>query len=170
MGVWTTKGSISPPFTIGIIFQHEIGNNSNIGEYQLVKQEMNDNDIEKIMNHWRETSNYDFKTMNELFTSRSYSWALFVGHISVEKLLKALYVKLHGKHAPTIHNLYRLAELCKIDLTDEFSDWLDTITSFNINARYDDYKREFYNLCTREYTESWIVRIKELRKWIEQML
>jgi len=57
MGVWTTKASISPPFTIGIIFQHEIGNNSNIGEYQLVKQEMNDNDIEKIMNHWRETSN-----------------------------------------------------------------------------------------------------------------
>ena len=136
----------------------------------MVKQEMNDNDIEKIMNHWRETSNDDFKTMNELFTSRSYSWALFVGHISVEKLLKALYVKLHGKHAPTIHNLYRLAELCEIDLTDEFSDWLDTITSFNINARYDDYKREFYNLCTRGYTESWIVRIKELRKWIEQML
>jgi len=136
----------------------------------LGKQEMNNNDIEKILNHWRVTSNDDFKTMNELFLSRSYSWALFVGHISVEKLLKALYVKLHGKHAPTIHNLYRLAELCKIDLTDEFSDWLDTITSFNINARYDDYKREFYNLCTREYTETWIVRIKELRKWIEQML
>jgi HEPN domain-containing protein len=136
----------------------------------LGKQEMNNNDIEKILNHWRVTSNDDFKTMNELFLSRSYSWALFVGHISVEKLLKALYVKLHGKHAPTIHNLYRLAELCKIDLTDEFSDWLDTITSFNINARYDDYKREFYSLCTREYTETWIVRIKELRKWIEQML
>ena len=136
----------------------------------MAKQEINDNDIEKIKNHWVETSNDDFKTMNELFKSKSYNWALFVGHISVEKLLKALYVKLHGKHAPTIHNLYRLAELCKIDLTDEFSDWLDTITSFNINARYDDYKREFCNLCTHEYTESWIDRIKELRKWIEQML
>jgi HEPN domain-containing protein len=63
---------------------------------------------------------------------------LFVGHISVEKLIKALYVKLHGKHAPLIHNLYRLAELCEIELADECSDWLDTITSFNINARYDD--------------------------------
>jgi len=45
-----------------------------------------------------------------------------------------------------------------MELTDEFSDWLDTITSFNINARYDDYKKEFYNLCTREYTELWIER------------
>ncbi len=108
--------------------------------------------------------------MNGLFKSKSYNWALFVGHISVEKLLKALYVKLHEKHAPIIHNLYRLAELCEIELTDEYSDWLDTITSFNINARYDDYRKEFYNLCTPEYTELWIGRIKELFKWIKMML
>lgn len=131
---------------------------------------MNDIDIEKIKDHWNKSSIDDFNTVNKLFKSKSYNWALFVGHISVEKLLKALYVKLHRKHAPAIHNLYRLAELCKIDLTDEFSDWLDTITSFNINARYDDYEREFYKLCTQEYTELWIDRIRELRKWIEQML
>jgi len=108
-------------------------------------------------------------SLQELFKSRTYNWALFIGHISVEKLLKALYVKLHGRHAPAIHNLYRLAELCEMELTDEYSDWLDTITSFNINARYDDYNKEFYNLCTREYTELSIGRIKELRKWIKKL-
>jgi len=51
---------------------------------------MNDNDIEKTKNHWVETSDDDFKTMNELCKSKSYNWALFVGHISLEKLLKAL--------------------------------------------------------------------------------
>ncbi len=137
----------------------------------MEKQETSDITIEKIKNHWIETSCDDFKTMNELFKSKSsYNWALFVGHISVEKLLKALYVKLQGKHAPLIHNLYRLAELCKIELGDEYSDWLDTITSFNINARYDDYRKEFYNLCTHEYTELWIGRIKELREWIKTKL
>lgn len=135
----------------------------------MSKKETNNSDIEKLKNHWIETSNDDFKTMNKLFKSKVYNWALFVGHISVEKTLKALYVKQHGKHAPAIHNLYRLAELCELELTDEYSDWLDMITSFNINARYDDYKREFYNLCTREYTELWIRRIKELRKWIKKM-
>ncbi|OQX15804.1 MAG: DNA-binding protein [Desulfobacteraceae bacterium IS3] len=132
--------------------------------------ETNDITIEKIKNHWIETSCDDFKTMNELFKSESYNWALFIGHISVEKLLKALYLKLQRKHAPLIHNLYRLAELCEIELTDKYADWLDTITSFNINARYDDYRKEFYNLCTLEYTELWIARIKELRQWIKMML
>jgi len=136
----------------------------------LKKQETDDINIEKIKNHWIETSCDDFNTMNKLFKSKSYNWALFVGHISVEKLLKALYVKLHGKHAPLIHNLYRLAELCEIELADEYSDWLDTITSFNINARYDDYRKEFYNFCTLEYTELWIGRIKELCGWIKKML
>ena len=111
----------------------------------MVNQAANSIDIERIKNHWIEISNDDFITMLELFKSKSYNWALFVGHISVEKLLKALYVKMNERHAPAIHNLYRLAELCEIGLTDEYSDWLDVITSFNINARYDDYKKEFYD-------------------------
>lgn len=132
--------------------------------------ENSDLDVEKIKNHWIETANDDFKTMQKLFKAKTYNWALILGHISMEKLLKALYVKLHQKHAPPIHNLYRLAELCELELTDDYSDWLDTVTSFNINARYNDYKREFYNLCTKEYASSWIDRIEELRKWIEPML
>jgi len=127
-------------------------------------------DINKIISHWIITSDEDFQSMLSLFNSKSFGWALFLGHISIEKLLKAVYVKKHKKHAPFLHNLYRLAELCEIDLTVEHSDWLDKITSFNINARYDDYKREFYSLCTADFTEEWIEKIRILRLWIKKML
>ncbi|GAG67041.1 unnamed protein product [marine sediment metagenome] len=127
-------------------------------------------DVEKIVKHWIDTSEEDFKTMLSLFESKSYNWALFLGHISVEKLLKALYVKIHSEHAPFTHNLYRLAEYCNVELTDEKSDWLDKVTSFNLNVRYDDYKNEFYNQCTLEFTKYWIEKIKLLRIWISQML
>ncbi len=125
---------------------------------------------EKIVLHWIETSDSDFNTMTTLYNSKSYSWALFLGHISVEKLLKAFYVNKFGKHAPFTHNLYRLAEQSEIQLSDEYSDWLDEITSFNLNARYDDFKKEFYSLCTETYTKEWIEKIKTLRLWIKQML
>ncbi len=68
------------------------------------------------------------------------------------------------------HNLYRLAELCELELTEEHADWLDKITSFNLNARYDDYKREFYALCTMDFTINWIEKIKLIRLWIKEML
>ncbi len=73
-------------------------------------------------------------------------------------------------HAPFTHNLYRLAELCELELTDEYADWLDEITSFNLNARYDDYKREFYLLCTSGFVKEWMENIKTIRIWIKTML
>jgi HEPN domain-containing protein len=131
---------------------------------------VSDIDVEKIVNHWIDTSDEDFKTMLNLYDSKSFGWALFLGHISIEKLLKALYVRKYQKHAPFTHNLYRLAELCELELSDEYADWLDKTTSFNLNARYEDYKREFYTLCTDEFTQSWIEKIKIIRSWIKQML
>ena len=126
--------------------------------------------IDTIIHHWVETSDDDFETVFKLFEAQSYHWALFIGHISLEKLLKALFVSVHKSHAPHMHNLYRLAEQCDVDISETYADWLDTITTFNINARYDDYRKEFYKLCTREYTESWIKKIKELRTWIKEKL
>jgi len=126
-------------------------------------------DVDKIVKHWIETSEDDYNTMLILYNSKSFEWALFLGHISTEKLLKALYVIRLKKHAPFTHNLYRLGELIGLDMSDEYSDWLDVITSFNLNARYDDYRKEFYKLCTPDYTKTWIERIKIIRTWIKEM-
>ncbi|MEO8209389.1 MAG: HEPN domain-containing protein [bacterium] len=51
-------------------------------------------DVDKIVIHYKESSEEDYITMINLFNSKSYNWSLFIGHISLEKLLKALYVKL----------------------------------------------------------------------------
>jgi HEPN domain-containing protein len=127
-------------------------------------------DVAKIVEHWTRTSDDDFKTMLILYNAKSYHWALFMGHIAIEKLLKACYVKKSGTHAPFTHNLYRLAELSNLELSEEQAEWLFRITTFNLNARYDDYKKEFYTLCTPEFTEKWINKIKILQQWIKQIL
>ncbi|GHT23575.1 hypothetical protein FACS189430_07040 [Bacteroidia bacterium] len=126
--------------------------------------------VDNIVKHWVETSDDDFKVMLTLLKAKQNSWALFLGHIVIEKLLKAYYVKLHSKHAPLTHNLLRLAQDDKIAITDEQAVWLNEVTSFNLNARYDDYKQNFYALCTSAYTAEWAEKIKQLRLWIKDML
>jgi len=128
------------------------------------------NNKETIVKHLVDSSDDDFNTMLILFDSKSYHWSLFIGHIVIEKLLKAIYVKEKGEYAPFIHNLYRLAELSGLVLNEEQVDSLYRITTFNLNARYDDYKKEFYLMCTPEFTAEWINKIKSLRQWIKQML
>ena len=64
-----------------------------------------------------------------------------MGHLVIEKLLKALYAKnnKNAPYAPKSHDLLHLAEKTELKLTDRQEDLLDTITRFNMNARYDDY-------------------------------
>lgn len=124
-------------------------------------------DKEIVKNHWIETSNQDQKAMLGLFDLKLYSYSLFIGHLAVEKYLKAIYVDKFAQNAPFIHNLFRLAELSGLELTEELSDKLDTISTFNIEARYDDYKKEFYNKCTKDFTEKWINNIREIIEWLK---
>jgi HEPN domain-containing protein len=127
-------------------------------------------DIEKIITHWISRSDQDFDTLLNLYKTKDYHWALFIGHLVIERLLKALIVKKTRNHAPLTHDLRRLAKLAELDLDADQKRYLDTITTFNLNARYDDYKKDFYKKCSAEYAEEWIINIETLRGWIKEML
>lgn len=123
---------------------------------------------ERIAAHWIETADKDYKTMLNMYRTKDFHWALFIGHLVIERLLKACVIKNKKQHAPPTHDLLRLAKIAGLETDDEKADWLDTITTFNINARYDSYKKEFYKKCTPEYSSGWIKKIKTLRKWIKE--
>lgn len=123
-----------------------------------------------MIDFWIETSDKDYTAMIHLFEKKDFSWSLFMGHLVIEKLLKGYYIKVKNEHPPFIHDLLRLAEKAELKITDEQMDILDTISTFNIRARYDDYKMEFYKKCTSEFTETWMKNIGEFRKWIKNQL
>lgn len=105
-----------------------------------------------------------------MFDAKRYNWALFVGHLMIEKLLKAYYTKVNDDFPPFIHNLFRLAEKSQIELNEENKLFFTTVTAFDINARYDDYKMSFQKICTPEYTAEWIALLKEKRSWIRKLI
>ena len=53
---------------------------------------------DRIVDYWKESSVQNYVTMCNLYTSKDYNWALFIGHLVIEKLLKAIYVKRNSKH------------------------------------------------------------------------
>jgi len=69
-----------------------------------------------------------------------------------------------------IHNLLKLAGKAGIEMDKEKEDFFGEVTEFNITARYEDYKLEFYNKCTQEYAQKWIEEIKTNRQWIKKEL
>ena len=126
----------------------------------------------ELMNYWIESSDDDYKVMKKLYASADYSWCLFIGHLVIEKLVKAIYAKNipDNPYAPKIHNIITLAKQCNLELDEEKTELFGTINTFNIGARYDDYTKEFQNKCTEEYTEKQINNIEEIRTWLKEQL
>ena len=126
--------------------------------------------MNEVSQYWMDEADEAFTILQHLFEKGDYSYALFFGHLAVEKLLKAAYI-LHAKgHAPPIHNLLRLARMAGISLSPERREQLVIITSFNIEARYPDLKRSFRNKCTREFTVEQVNGIQDVMKWLREIM
>ncbi|MFZ2421279.1 MAG: DNA-binding protein, partial [Anaerolineae bacterium] len=58
----------------------------------------------------------------------------------------------------------------ELDIDEETSEKLTTVTAFNLEARYPDFKRSFRQACTPEYTAQQMSVIKELMRWLRSQL
>lgn len=125
-----------------------------------------------LIKYWLESSDRDYESMMKNYETKQYTWALFIGHLVIEKLLKGIYAKVNttSPYPPKIHNLNILSEKCGLKLDERQTKILFTCNSFNISARYEDYKNEFYERCTKEYTKEQIKNIQEVRTWLRKQL
>ena len=121
--------------------------------------------------YWQKSAQHDLESAEIIFNSGRYDWCLFIGHLALEKILKALFVDRNDNTIPPkIHNLVRLAELSKIELNDDQKFLLDKINDFNIQIRYPDYNLEFYKRCNAEFTSTHLSKIKEFYSWFNSLL
>ncbi len=121
--------------------------------------------------YWQESSLHDLESAEAIFLSQKYDWCLFVGHLALEKILKAVFVDRNDNTIPPkIHSLVRLAELSNIDLNDDQKFSLDKINDFSIQTRYPDYKMAFYKKCDESYVTAHLLQIKEFHKWFCSLL
>lgn len=125
-------------------------------------------DKDNVIKYWLESAKNDQETAESLFASKQYSWCLFIWQLVVEKHLKARLVEKLDEAAPFTHDLTKLALQLKLKLTEEQVNNLDDITKFNINARYEDYKREFYRRATKPFAIKWIKIIKDFIIWLNK--
>jgi len=123
-------------------------------------------DKKKAIEYWLKSAEHDRQVVKHLFDNKDYSYALFFGHLTIEKILKAIYVDRCGTVPPFTHSLNLLAEKASLKLTEEQTRLFTIISRFNIEARYADYKFIFWKQCTKEYTKKYLFKIEEIKQWL----
>ncbi len=123
--------------------------------------------LKNIEKYWKESADEALGAANDLFKSGRYSYAMFFLHLAVEKMLKALHVNRNKAEPPFGHNLQNLAvKIDGITVSAATRGLLAQITTFNTAARYDDHKKHFQKLCTKEFAKNYLKQGKELMAWL----
>lgn len=126
---------------------------------------------EEVVKFWKASSDKDWEFSQELFSGgKRGDYALFFVHLSLEKLLKALHYFKKDSHPLAIHDLVELAKRANLKMDQNLEERLKEITTFNLAARYDDYKFSFYKKANKRYTTTWVNIAKEVRKTCLKML
>jgi len=112
---------------------------------------------------------WDFAVEIQKSGRRLYN-ALFFAQLALEKTLKALHYHRKDDHPLLTHDLVLLSKKLDLDLDKETLGDLREISSFNITARYDDYKYSFRRRATSEFVRKWMIRVKEIRNYILSLL
>ncbi len=126
--------------------------------------------IEEHIDYWVKTADHDWETVKTLYYNGHYDWCLFIGHLVLEKILKAHYVKVNNAVPPKIHDLVRLAEKTNIEFSEEIMTFFERAVDFMIEARYPDEKLRFYQICDKEFTTINKNKIQEIYEWLKSIL
>ena len=119
-------------------------------------------------NYWLDLAKYDLETAEAMLISKRYLYVGFMCHQTIEKALKAIYLKNHNEVPPRIHNLARLLKLN--DLSNEIpADLLEVIhqlNPLNIASKYPDEELDITKDLTQEYTSEILESTRRLFRWL----
>jgi HEPN domain-containing protein len=128
-------------------------------------------ELQKHIDYWLKSAAHDLETAEVLFEKNRYDWCLFLGHLVIEKMLKAFFVRDNQNQTPPFtHNLSMIAASTNLNLIPEQEELLLALNQFNIRTRYPDYKLKFYKKCTHEFTMPYFTKIKEFYEWLLQQI
>lgn len=123
------------------------------------------------VDYWLHGASENIKDMRAAIKSKRRAMAMFCGHLAIEKMLKGL-CAVRDFEVWRDHKLLNLTDNAGLTdlLTDEQLEELAIITSFNIEARYDDIKKRFNDTCTPSYVAEWSKKIITWHRYLKSII
>ena len=126
--------------------------------------------VRKAIEYWTKSAEYDLEVADSLFENEKYHYALFFGHLAIEKILKGIFVKKKQEHAPFSHSLTILSREAELDIDGARLEKLAEFMEFYIEGRYPRDMESVFTKCSENYTREKLGEIKEMYQWLMEKL
>lgn len=129
------------------------------------------NTAEKV-EYWLGIADYDLETAEAMYSTGRWLYVAFMCHQVIEKTLKAYWCGTQEDEPPYIHNHKRLADGCGLyaSMSMEQKDFLNTVTTYNIEARYPESKDALARKLDKKACRNIIDQTRTLQTWIKEQL
>jgi len=126
--------------------------------------------MEEDIRYWVDLAKYDLKTADAMLKSRRYLYVLFTCQQAIEKMLKALVVKVNQEFPPRTHDLLRLAQITRINVSDEQRELLGKLSFYYIETRYPEEVYEISRSISRKIASEYLNRTEEIFTWLRKKM
>jgi HEPN domain-containing protein len=127
--------------------------------------------MNNIVKNWVATSNYDLQTAKAMYKVGRYLYVVFMCHLAIEKMLKALLSHKYPESVPPkIHNLINLAQRAEITIPDNFTDFIQRLDNVSISTRYPEDLRTLSKEFNQVTAKRILTDTKRMIKWLKQHL
>jgi HEPN domain-containing protein len=124
-------------------------------------------DVEKQVRFWQDGAEEAFATAQLLISNRRYNFGLFLLHLALEKMLKALVARQTQDVPPKTHNLVLLSQRAGLSPTADVSGVLGEFQAYCLAGRYPDDESA---MLDRSLAQRELARAKETYAWLQQQL
>jgi HEPN domain-containing protein len=127
--------------------------------------------MNKIVKNWVATSNYDLQTADAMYKVGRYLYVVFMCHLAIEKMLKALLSHKYPENVPPkIHNLINLAQRAEVTIPDNLTDFFQRLDNVSIATRYPEDLRTLSKEFNQVTAKRILIDTKRMIKWLKQHL
>ena len=124
--------------------------------------------MKQTTRNWLRGADYDLQTAQSLWKARRYIYVIFMCHLAVEKLLKAIVTEDSTSLPPRTHNLYRLLELSHIEILEAHKDIVAKLNTMSVATRYPEDVDTLAGEVTRRIARDYLVQTEALLAWLKQ--
>ena len=114
------------------------------------------------------SSEYDLTTAQHMLKTGRYIYVVFMCHIAIEKLLKAIVAEITNKTPPKTHNLLYLVKLANLFIPQELFDFIAKINNSSVVTRYPEDFKMLITSYPEEIVREYHANTEKVLKWLRQ--
>ncbi|MEW5746216.1 MAG: HEPN domain-containing protein [Nitrospirota bacterium] len=111
---------------------------------------------------------YDLDTAEHMLKTGRYIYVVFMCHLSIEKMLKAVAAEVNDKTPPRTHNLLYLAKLAGLSFSNVHFEFISKINNASVVTRYPEDFGSLTESFPEEVVSAYLDKTREVVGWLKQ--